>query len=137
DQPGYPIVFTPRDQNGTAPWAVVQRVTFRHNIVRHTAGGVNVLGTDNLAPSQRTNHITIADNLFDDLTSATWGSGSRPFQLGDGPDAVTIDHNTVVSTDTSILWLYGGSATSPTAITNAVYTNNMSAHNTYGIFGSN
>src|SRR5262245_13317159 len=130
DQPGYPIVFTPRNQNGGAPWTVVQRVTFQHNIIRHTAGGVNILGTDNNAPSQRTNHITVRDNIFDDLTSATWGSGSRPFQLGSGGDSITIDHNTVITTDSAILWLYG---TPSTAVT---YTNNMSAHNSYGIFGS-
>jgi putative Ig domain-containing protein len=129
-QPGYAIVFTPRNQSGTAPWVAVQRVTFRHNIVRHTAGGVNILGTDNLAPSQQTNHIVMRDNLFDDLTSASWGSGSRPFQIGAGADTVTIDHNTVVTTDSTILWLYGAPSTS------TVYTNNMSAHNTYGIFGS-
>jgi hypothetical protein len=136
DQPGFPIVFTPRNQNGTAPWVVVQRVTFQRNIVRHTAGGVNILGTDNNAPSQRTNHITIRDNVFDDLTAASWGSGARPFQIGNGGDAITIDHNTVITTDSTILWLYGGSATNPTPITNVVFTNNMSAHNTYGIFGS-
>ena len=136
-QPGYPIVFTPRNQSGTAPWAVVQRVTFQHNLVRHTAGGVNILGTDNVNPSQLTNHITVRDNIFDDLTASTWGSGARPFQVGDGPDAVTIDHNTVVTTDSSIVWMYGGSATLPTPITNAAYTNNMSAHNTYGMDGSN
>ena len=136
DQPGYPIVFTPRNQSATAPWVVVQRVTFEHNIVRHTAGGVNILGTDNLAPSQRTNHITVRHNVFDDMTSGTWGAGSKPFQLGDGPDSVTIDHNTVMTTNATILWLYGGSSTSPTTITNAVYTNNVSLHNSYGIFGN-
>jgi len=136
DQPGYPIVFTPRNQNGTAPWVVVQRVTFQHNIVRHTAGGVNILGTDNLAPSQLTNHITVRHNVFDDMTAAKWGSGSKAFQLGDGPDAITIDHNTVMSTDSTILWLYGGPTTSPTPVTNAVYTNNLSLHNSYGIFGN-
>jgi hypothetical protein len=130
DQPGYPIVFTPRNQGGGAPWVVVQRVTFQHNIVRHTAGGVNILGTDNVSPSQRTNHITVRDNIFDDLTAASWGSGSRPFQLGDGADSITIDHNTVMSTQSTIFWLYGVPSTAVT------YTNNMSAHNTYGIFGS-
>ncbi len=136
DQQGFPIVFTPRNQGGTAPWTVVQRVTFRYNIVRHTAGGVTVLGTDNNAPSQLTNHLTIQHNVFDDLTGATWGTGARPFQIGDGGDSITIDHNTVVTTDTSILWLYGGSATSPTVVTKAVFTNNMAAHNAYGIMGS-
>jgi len=136
DQPGFPIVFTPRNQDGAAPWVVVQRVTFKNNLIRHTAGGVNILGIDSPNPSQRTNHIEVVGNLFDDLTSATWGSGSRPFQLGNGPEYVTITHNTVITTDSAILWLYGGSSTAPTLIPNLVYTNNMSAHNTYGIFGS-
>ncbi|HEX3704197.1 MAG TPA: putative Ig domain-containing protein, partial [Vicinamibacterales bacterium] len=135
DQSGFPIALTPRNQDGHAPWAVVQRITFRHNLVRHTAGGVNILGTDNLAPSQLTNHITISGNVFDDLTGATWGTGSRPFIIGDGPDAITIDHNTVITTDSSILGLYGGSATSPTPTTNSAYTNNISKHNSYGIIG--
>ncbi|HMD33401.1 MAG TPA: hypothetical protein VKH42_00470, partial [Vicinamibacterales bacterium] len=110
-QPGYPIVFTPRNQSGTAPWVIVQRVTFQHNVVRHTAGGVNVLGTDNLSPSQRTNHIFVRDNVFDDLNGTTFGTGARPFQLGDGPDTVTVDHNTVVTNDSTIVWLYGAQTT--------------------------
>src|SRR6185503_1820887 len=60
----------------------------------------------------------------------TWGSGSRPFQLGDGADSITIDHNTVISTQPTVFWLYGVPSTAVT------YTNNMSAHSTYGIFGS-
>ena len=41
DQTGYPIVFTPRNQGGRAPWTVVQRVVFRNKLfVRHTAGGI-------------------------------------------------------------------------------------------------
>jgi hypothetical protein len=129
-QPGYSVLFTPRNQGGTAPWAVVQRVTFQHNVVRHVSGVVNILGTDNLAPSQQTNHIIVRDNVFDDVNT-TWGSGARPFQIGDGADSVTIDHNTVISNDSSIVWLYGAPST------NVAYTNNMSAHNTYGIMGSN
>jgi Putative Ig domain len=136
DQPGFPIVFTPRNQGGKAPWVVVQRVVFRHNIVRHAAGGVNILGTDNVAPSRRTNNITIYNNLFDDLTASIWGS-SKVFQLGVGPDAVTIDHNTVITTNSTIVWFYGGVAASPTPITNSRITNNMSAHNSYGITGTN
>jgi hypothetical protein len=63
DQTGYAIVFTPRNQGGRAPWVVVQRITFQHNLVRHAAGGVNILGTDNVAPSQRTTNITVRDNV--------------------------------------------------------------------------
>jgi hypothetical protein len=137
DQGGYAIQLTPRNQNGTAPWTIVERITLRGNLVRNTAGGVNILGQDNLATSRLTNHINLHDNLFDDMMAEIWGTGSRPFQVGSGPDSVTIDHNTIITSDSTIMYLYGGSATSPTPITNMAYTNNMSRHNTYGINGSN
>ena len=136
DQSGYAIALTPRNQDGRAPWTVLQRVSFRHNHVRHTAGGVNILGRDDLQPTLRTNNITIENNLWEDLTT-TWGSGSRFLLIGDGPDAVTVNHNTILTTQGSIVWLYGGPLGSPTAITNSRYTNNMSAHRTYGIMGQN
>src|SRR2546426_1343011 len=43
-QNGMGILFTPRNQNGTATWSVVQRVTFVGNIIRNTPGGFNILG---------------------------------------------------------------------------------------------
>jgi hypothetical protein len=137
DQTGYAIQLTPRNQNGGAPWTTVEEVTVRGNVLRHVAGGVNILGHDNVNPSQQTNHLVVRDNLFDDLTAEALGSGSRPVQLGDGPDAVTIDHNTIITTDSAIMYMYGGPASSPTRVTNSAYTNNMSCHNTYGINGSN
>ena len=137
DQSGYAIVFTPRNQGTHAPWVVVQQVLFQYNLVRRTAGGVNILGADNVAPTQRTNNIIVRHNVFDDLTGATWGSGSRPFIIGDGPDAVTIDHNTIISTNSSAIYFYGGSVTTPASATNSVVTNNMVAHNSYGIMGAN
>jgi len=133
-QSGYAIVLTPRN-GGTAPWSVVRRITFRNNLVRHSAGGVNILGHDSPNVSQQTNHITIQNNVFDDLTSATWGSGSRPFLIGAGADSIVVDHNTINTTDSAIVSFYGEPATAPTADTNMKYTNNMSAHNSYGVFG--
>ena len=106
DQTGYPIVFTPRNQGGRAPWAIIQRITFSNNLIRHAAGGVNILGIDDLAPSQRTNNVTVRHNVFDDITAATWGAGSRPIIIGDGPDIVTVDHNTIVTTDRAYLALW-------------------------------
>ena len=38
-QSGYALVLTPRNQDNTAPWTVVQDVTIRSNIVRHVNGG--------------------------------------------------------------------------------------------------
>ncbi len=136
-QSGYPIVFTPRNQNGTAPWVVVQRITFQHNIVRHTAGGVNILGTDNLAPSQLTNHITVRDNLFDDMGTA-WGSGSKTDSDRARAAMRSRSITTPSSRPTRRSWLcMAEQPTAPTPITDVVFTNNMSEHRTYGIFGDN
>src|SRR5262245_42485213 len=40
-QNGFAILFTPRNQDGGAPWSVVEDVTFVNNVVRHVAGGIN------------------------------------------------------------------------------------------------
>ena len=129
-QPGNAILFTPRNQGGSAPWVVVQDVTFQYNIVRHTTGGVNILGIDNVnGLSQITNHLTIADNVFDDISSA-WGTGGRVFQSGAGADSVTINHNTVVGDAPTLVSFYGN----PT--THFTYTNNTTPHNKYGINGT-
>ena len=51
-QTGTAILFTPRNQNGTAPWSVVEDVTFRHNIVRQSGSGMVISGRDTNAPTQ-------------------------------------------------------------------------------------
>src|SRR5260370_8859137 len=80
-QNGYAILFTVRNQDGTAPWSVVQDVTFTRNIVRHTASGANILGQDNNFPSQQTNRILIKGNLFDDVDATRRGGDGRLYQV--------------------------------------------------------
>jgi hypothetical protein len=132
-QVGYAILLTPRNQDGGAPWSVVQRVTLTNNIVRHAAGGINILGADNEHPSRLTNTITIRNNLFDDLGgNGAWGEDQPWILLGAGGDRITIDHNTVIHTGASLVYFYGSQA-----FTNFSYTNNMGRHNLYGFIGEN
>src|SRR5207249_4012910 len=49
-QAGYAVLFTPRNDGGTAPWTVVQHVQFTNNIVRHVSSAVSILGTDDIFP---------------------------------------------------------------------------------------
>jgi len=42
-QNGFAILFTVRNQDGGAPWASIEDVTFRGNVIRHAGGGVNIL----------------------------------------------------------------------------------------------
>jgi hypothetical protein len=124
-QNGMAIVLTVRNQDGSAPWSVVQDVTFSNNIVRHSPGGVNMLGQDDDFPSQQTRRVLIRNNLFDDITTAE--ADARLFQLLDGPADVTIDHNTAFQNGPVVV--ADGISSS-----GFVYTNNIAPEN-QGVIG--
>ena len=46
DQVGFAILFTPKNQNGGAPWTAVEDVTFVNNIVSNVASGVRTLAVE-------------------------------------------------------------------------------------------
>lgn len=129
EQNGFAILFTVRNQNGGAPWAVVEDVTFRRNIVRHSGSGVNILGRDDNFPSQQTKRILIQDNLFEDISSAKWGGSGILFQLLEGTSDVIIDHNTGLQ-DGHVILADGKSHTG------FVFRNNIVPHAQYGITGT-
>ena len=133
-QSGYAVLFTPRNQDGRAPWTAVRDITFTHNIVRHSGSAVNILGYDNLQPSQQTQRITVRHNVFDDISGSGWGGHGIFVLLGDEPRDIVIDHNTVVHTHAAI-YAYGGSSASPRQILGVVVTNNLFKHNSFGIVG--
>lgn len=92
-QNGFAILFTVRNENGKAPWAVVEDVTFTNNLVRQVGAGINVLGhDDNEFPSEQTKRIRISNNLFENV-GGEWGGG-RLFQILNGAAAIWIKHNT-------------------------------------------
>jgi len=107
-QAGYAIVFTPRNQEGSNPWATIEDVQFTNNTIRHAASGVQLLGTDNLYPSQVMKRVTIRNNLWEDISTA-WGPGlaNKMFLVIDGPEGVEIANNTVRGSDAPALYLAG------------------------------
>src|SRR5215217_3880108 len=119
-QTGIPILFTVRNQEGTAPWSIVQNVTFTNNIVNGAEGALNFLGTDNEQPSQRSSNAVIANNLFTDIRG--------PFLTLNGFHNVTLDHNTSFQTSNTYT-LYGEQSLS------YVSTNNLTIENPWGIYG--
>ena len=127
-QNGFAILFTVRNQDGGAPWSVVEDVTFSNNMVRHVAAGINVLGRDDNQPSQQTRRIAIRNNVFLDV-GGRWENG-RLFQLLDGTDGVTIEHNTAAQTGSI---LFAGDHAPHTGF---VFENNVMPHNEHGITGS-
>src|SRR5262245_11380414 len=131
-QNGYGILFTPRNQDGTAPWSTVRDVAFTNNIVRHSGGGLNLMGTDYIFPSQQTQRILIQNNLLDDINGTTWSGTGTFLQVSDGGADIVVDHNTGFQSGNMITATY---ATSLHTATNFVFTNNILSYNQYGIFG--
>jgi hypothetical protein len=129
-QSGYSVVFTPRNQDGTAPWSVVQQVQFTNNVVRHVAAGFSILGVDNINPSQLTNNIVVRNNLFEDISAAKFGGAGR-LVLIQGGSNITFDHNTVLQDGGSALY-----AGEPAAM-GFIFTNNIVPDNSWAIMGGN
>jgi hypothetical protein len=129
-QQGYAIIFTPRP-NDSGPAAVVEDVQFTNNVVRHVAAGIHVAGQDDLGPDPNailTRRVTIANNLFYDLDYDKWGGDGAFLKIGVGADSVTVDHNTVDHKG-NITKAWG------TPLSKFVFTNNLLAHNAYGVMG--
>jgi hypothetical protein len=131
-QNGFAILFTPRNQNGQSPWSVVQDVIFADNTLRHSGGGFNISGPDNIAGvSQPSRRILIRNNLIEDIDGKAWGGAGKLFQIISGAEYVTIDHNTGFATGNIM-------STDSTQGLNVglTFTNNIVAHNAYGVIGT-
>jgi hypothetical protein len=121
-QTGIPILFTVRNQEGSAPYSIIENVTFTNNIVTGAEGGLNLLGSDNEKPSQRSSGLMIANNLFTNIRG--------PFLTMNGYNKVSLIHNTHFQTH-NIMILYG------TPVQQFVYRDNLTIREPkgYGIFG--
>jgi len=131
-QSGFAVLFTVRNQDGHCPWCSVDHVAFQNNIVRHSAAGIQILGTDNDNPSQQTQAILVRNNVFYDIDKQNWGGNGYFLSLVAGPRDVTIDHNTIAQDHASGIMQADGSPA-----VGFVFTNNLAKHNTYGIIGTN
>ena len=137
-QNGFAVLFTVRNQDGGAPWSSVQDVTFRRNIVRHAASGINTHATDNNYPSQQTQRILIRDNLFEDIDAARWGGVGRLYQFYDYPSIstgirdMTVEHNTGFSSHASAVAGYNANRLH----TGVTFRNNIAPKRVYGFAGA-
>jgi len=137
---GYAIAFTPRNQEGTAPWSVVRNVTFQNNVVRHVGGVFNITGYDDNYPSGQTDTILIRNNLAYDVSSQYTTKSSTPaparfMLIGAGPKNVTIRHNTVDNDGYGTILFYKGKSPTGTLIYGFELTSNLLRDNQYGIIG--
>lgn len=133
-QSGTAIVFTPRNQDGRAPWSAVEDVLFERNTIRDTEAVFNLLGRDGIQPSGRLTRITIRQNL---------AVASRAFLIaGAEVGVLTLDHNTTDQYG-NFMTLYKGDVWEPGsvarpaqfAIESLTMTNSIGNHAAYGVFG--
>ena len=129
-QNGFAILFTVRNQDGRAPWAVVQDVTFTNNLLRKSGSGINILGLDDNNPSQQTSRIRIANNLIDEIDGERWAGSGIAFQFVARPRDLTIENNTVLQSGNML-------AVGDQPTEGVIFRNNVIPHNEYGIKGDN
>lgn len=124
-QAGMAIQFTPRNQYGNTPWVTVEDITFESNSIVLTNGGINILGTDNNFPSNRTSRLRISNNLFDYIDG-------RYIQFSANPTDIIIEHNTARHTYNAIVFAAN------TVVNNFVVQNNINSESGgFGVFGDN
>jgi hypothetical protein len=131
-QTGYAILFTPRGEDGRCRWCRVEDVTFRYNVVRHSASGFTLLGRDRDYTGVSKDFL-IEQNIFDDLDAGKWASGcSGNFLLVvDGPQNVRVDHNTAFLKKASPGcggWVIYGASRTLHPSHNFRFTNNIARH---------
>ena len=121
-QIGYAVLFTVRNQDGKAPWATIENVTFTNNVVKNSEQGFQLLGKDSPNTSKHANGVTITNNLFT-------GISNRFLTMTEYAN-VKVSHNTHFQGG-NIMSLYG--EISP----GFVYTDNITNRDEkgYGIFG--
>ena len=124
------FLLTPRNQEGRAPWSVVEDVTIRNNVIRNVAAGFNILGRDDNQESRQTRRIAIHNNVLSDVGSK-WGGNGRLFQLLDGVAGVAITNNTAERTTGGVV--FGGDHAPHPGF---VFQNNVMPDNGAGFVGS-
>jgi hypothetical protein len=123
---GAALVLTPRNQDGRAPWSVVQDVLFRNNILRNGLSGFSIQTSDDGHSSQPTKRIAIVNNAWG-VTRTFFGlTGGR----GGVPEDLLIDHNTAIPGGYSTYYIEAGT---PPAMIRFRLTNNLMGFGAFGV----
>ena len=121
------IRLTVRNENGTAPWSVVEDVLMQNNIIRTSGGGINFLGNDDIHPSATMKRVQIINNLFENLDSKKFGADGRFITISGGED-ITVANNTIFH-DGNVITAHGD------ASKRFIFRNNIFSNNNYGFAG--
>lgn len=133
-QHGEAVVFTARNQNGTAPWSILEDITFTNNIIKRVYNGFFIRGKDDTYTSQQSKNITIANNLLTEINPEIWCAGEpdctnsstgKFFYSLQEMENVTVNHNTSIQS--------GSIMEVENVTTGLVYQNNLHPHGSYGV----
>jgi hypothetical protein len=128
-QHAHALVFTVRTEGGTMPWAVVKNIQVTRNIIRHSGNLMECTGHDDNGEGYG-GQVTFRDNLIEDINSAAWNGDGWLFEVLNGEDALTVDHNTGFMDFTAVV--FDGAPNDP----GFIYRNNLTPHGVYGLHGS-
>ena len=126
-QVGYAILLKPGSENIKTP-AITADVTITNNIVRHSAGGINILGRNNTGGYVA--NVVIRNNLFEDI-GTNWGSALSLFSILSGGNGIVIVNNTATPSTLNTLLLFDGSPA-----TNFMMRSNIASRGKSGIKGT-
>lgn len=130
-QVGHAILFTPRNQNGTAPWSTVEDVTFRNNYIADSASGFQLLGFDNINTSQQMKRVDIYNNLLERIGDPFWGGSYGAFIVtSDNVNSLFVRRNESHQRGSFIIADIGPAS-------DVVITENYVDHGAFGVFGAN
>ncbi len=120
--------ITIRNQDNGAPFSTIEDVVIKDNVIDGAGDGINILGKDDLYPSQTLKSLTVENNLFLNISGNKGFEGGGYFiQVADG-DGITIANNTVFNTG-NIITFYGVQPR------NFIFRDNITGHGEYGVHG--
>ncbi|MFN2567925.1 MAG: hypothetical protein ABR499_23290 [Gemmatimonadaceae bacterium] len=129
-QDGSAIVWKSVNENGGAPWSVTRDVTFRFNTLRNAGGGITLLARPQEFPAVRASRFKIEHNVFDSINVGPFTGHGRLFQVIQGVEGITIEHNTTFTPNMVLIF-----DVLPQAA-NFTFRNNLTTRGQYGVFGS-
>ena len=132
-QQGFALLMTPRNQDGGAPWSIVQDITFSSNLIINVGSAFNISASDDLHPSRATSRVLIRDNVV--IVTGLQAASGRVFQTLGGPTDVTIDHNTAFCSAASGNAVFG-MAENKLKAERYTFTNNVVSKGNWGFIGT-
>lgn len=133
-QSGHAVLLKAANTDGFDVWSTCTDVLVQFNLFRKIGALLNINNSEGQGPTQGTHRVTVRHNLAYDINE-TMAGDARPILIGGGPEAVVIDHNTVLSgpgaKTNSFLTAYDKGQT----IKSGKFTNNIVREGEYGIFG--